>query len=500
MTIDDHLNGWRRRFGANLSQPTRAARARRSRRAAAVLALAALTTLAQVGAIHAASAPAALPLRSGSAATLATPQPRTSLRPPITVPTPLPVVPGGSLTAPGLSPLQATASSVTVQWSDRSTNELGFKVFERDEVGRWRQVQQVPTRDVRGSGDTYTWVDTNTNLSGQCYMVTAYNANTAGSSAEECTVRPDPSRFPQLVRYGQEWSGLSDTNDGTGELFNIDNKQQLQYADGTFWHGVNLQWGNSSLWRVEAQGGPHLMKGQALALKVWGGGWLMYGNQTWGVDLQLSPTPVYEWYAIGRENDPSDSSWAGSGLEDGGGFALWNSSAQAYLLASYQTWGVSLNWSNQVGRSPSPPPPFTPLPVKSVQVFNCEDNQLGAEVVVKDQTTGSGYIDVGTAGWDGFNGQCEGSQPFTFFPQPGHQYTLYVTQNGLCDGYPGVNPEDPSPQDPACIDAGPTSFVGDANGDILPIYLRVGPGGPLFVKPGAEVSQGASGSRHKRRP
>jgi hypothetical protein len=383
------------------------------------------------------------------------------------------VVPSGPVTAPGLSPLRATAASVTVSWSDRSTDELGFKVFRRDLAGNWRLVDQVATRDVRGTGDDYTWVDTSTDLSGQCYQIAAYNTIASGDTDEECTVRPDPSRFPLLVPYAQEWSGLSDTNDGTGALLNIDNNQQLQYADGTFWHGVNLKWGNSSLWRIEAQGGPRLMKGQAVALKVWGGGWLAYGNQTWGVDLQFSPTPVYEWYAIGRRNDASDSSWAGSDLEDGGTFALWNSSAHAYLLASYQTWGVSLNWSNKVGGSSSPTPSPTQLGVKTVQVFNCTSYQEPAEVVVKDLTTGSGYVDLGGAYWSGdSDGFCpaSGSLPFTFSPQSGHQYALYVTQNGACGD---LNPD---PQDPACIDE-TTSFVGDANGVTEPIVIH---GGPAF--------------------
>ncbi len=509
MTIDGKQNGWWRRSGITLPQPIRAARSRRPRRAAAVLALVALTMLAPAGSIHAASQPAALQHLPHSFATLvrmstsdaasvpagavqttavpgagtlvrgvvrqpATPTAAAHVRPPITLPTPLPVLPSGSVTAPGLSPLQATTSSVTVTWSDQSTNELGFKVFRRDDVGRWRQVDQVASRDVRGTGDAYTWVDTSTDLSGQCYMIAAYNANAGGSSAEECTVRPDPRRFPLLVPgYAPEWSGLSATNDGTGALLNLDNNQQLQYAERTF--GVNLQWAHNSLWRIEAQGGPHLMKGQAVALKVWGGGWLRYGNETWGVDLQLSSTPVYEWYVIGQRNDPADRSWAGSGITDGSGtFALWNSSAHAYLLASYQTWGVSLNWSNKVGGSSSPTPSPKPQGVKTVQVFNCTLNQEPAEVVTKDLTTGGGYVDQGTVEWSGdSDGFCPaaGSLPFTFSPQSGHQYALYVTQNALCDDL------NPYPQDPLCIDAS-TSFVGGANGGTEPIVIHGGPPAP----------------------
>jgi hypothetical protein len=57
---------------------------------------------------------------------------------PITVPTPpISVLPSGPVTAPGTYPLQSTASSVTVKWSDHSDNELGYKVFRRDTSGAW---------------------------------------------------------------------------------------------------------------------------------------------------------------------------------------------------------------------------------------------------------------------------------------------------------------------------------------------------------------------------
>lgn len=428
-----------------------------------------LATLALMGATGAALMPAAVAGATaapnagapvlGVVPNPAVPHPATALRPPINLPTPFPVLPSGPLTAPGLATLQATASSVTVQWSDRSNNELGFRVFRRDLTGVWQLVYQVASRDVRGSGSTYSWVDTSTDLSGQCYQVAAYNANEVGPSAEDCTVRPDPSRFPLLVPgYAPEWSGLSDTNDGTGVLMNADNHQQLRYADRTF--GPNLEWANSSLWRIEAQGGPHLMKGEAVAIKVWGGGWLAYGNETFGVDLQLSPTPVYEWYAVGKRNDPSDSSWAGSDLEDGWTFALWNSSARAYLIAGYQTWGVSLNWSNKVGGSPSPNP--TPTPARGVRterVFNCTTDQQPVAVWIADETAGSGFVNQGTVSEQYGPAGCPatGSVPFTFSPASGHQYLLVATDSAL----PGCESDDPG--EGACRKM-TVQFVGDAHG------------------------------------
>jgi hypothetical protein len=352
---------------------------------------------------------------------------------------------------------------VTVKWYDRSNNEQGFKVFRRDTSGTWQMVYQVPTRDVAGSGpgtDDYSWVDTSTDISGQCYMFAAYNDATAGYTSEECTVRPDASRFPQAVgQYAVQWSGLSSTNDGTGVLVNTNKDMDLLWGNQTW--GVDLDWGDNSLWRVEAQGGPHLMKGQAVAIRVWGGGWLKYGHQTWGVDLQLSNTPVYEWYAIGLQGDASEQTWAGTDLTSGGTFALWNSSAQAYLVAGHETFGVDLEWYRVgSGATPTPVPTQTQHGVKTEQVLNCSVDQRTVEVFIADLTMGGGLADKGSVAEQYGAAGCpaSGSVPLTFSPISGHQYLLVATDNALptCDG---AN----DPQDGGCIKM-EARFVGDAKG------------------------------------
>ncbi len=330
---------------------------------------------------------------------------------------------------------------MTVKWFDRSNNELGFKVFKRDTSGNWQQVYQVATRDMAGMGDgnvsggtDYRYVDTSTNLSGQCYEVAAYNSTNSGYAAEECTVRPDPSRFPQEVASAApQWGGLSNTNDGTGVLDNANMDMNLLYGEQTW--GVNLTWGNTSLWRVEAQGGPQLMKGQAVAIKVWGGGWLKYGTQTFGVDLQLSATPVYEWYAIGiQQGDAGERTFAGASLTDGGTFALWNSSAQAYLVEGHQTWGIGLKWYKENGGSTaSPSSTPTPQGVKTEQVLNCSVEQDAVDVWVADQTVGGGFVDEGTVNSQYGDEGCpaSGSMPLRFSPISGHQYRLVATDSAL---------------------------------------------------------------------
>jgi hypothetical protein len=239
--------------------------------------------------------------------------------------------------SPGLYSLQASSGAVTVGWSDRSTDEQKFLVYKRDQGGQWHVIHQEPTRDTAYAGGDYSFVDSDLSVSGQCYMVAAVNDMGAGYTREECTVRPDPSRFPQSVPSAErQWYGLSNTNNGTGNLQNgIRTSYTSLMHDNQTW-GVDLAWSEyPALWRIQAQGGPHLMHGQAVALRVWGGGWLKYGNQTWGVDLVLSSTPAYQWYVLdGQPGSPIDN----------GEFALWNKAANAYMVASHQSWGVSLDW------------------------------------------------------------------------------------------------------------------------------------------------------------
>lgn len=177
--------------------------------------------------------------------------------------------PGPSITYPGTwqgepSGLLVSEKMVTVNWFDRSDNERGFRVEKRNKQGHWQVVHQVPTRNVVGSGlgrENYTWVDTSRDISGQCYRIAAYDDTEAAYTRELCTVRPDPDEFPQSVaKAARQWDGLSTINDETGGLYNKNALSELVYGERTF--GVNLGWADTSLWRVQAQGGPHLMKGQ----------------------------------------------------------------------------------------------------------------------------------------------------------------------------------------------------------------------------------------------
>jgi hypothetical protein len=331
-------------------------------------------------------------------------------------------------------------------------------VYRRDLHGSWQAIYQVPTRNVAGGG-AYSYVDADHSISGQCYMVGALNSLDGGYTGEACTVRPDASRFPQSVPSDvQQWSGLSSTNDGTG---NLQTTKRLSYTSLTWssqTFGVDLDWSESpALWKIEAQGGPHVMRGQAVALRVWGGGWLRYGHETWGVDLVLSDTPSYEWYVLGGT--------PGSAITDGSPFALWNSAANDYLVLSGQTWGVDLNWYQKtLPQQQNPPPP--PQGMKIFQAYNCVDELRPVEMWVDDVSAGNVWVDRGTVASQYTGAGCgpgTGTTPWTFTPAPGHTYIV----ESIDYSAPGCS------NDPlgGCWRS-QTSFVGDANGQVR--YILIG--------------------------
>ena len=117
--------------------------------------------------------PAALPVATTpTTATPATSAPASRVpAPTVTLPklgvvSPVPEV-------PGIFPLQTSQYSVVVSWYDRSTDELAFIVYRRDAQGNWQNVHEVATHDEAGQGEDYSWVDTDRNQSGQCYMIAA---------------------------------------------------------------------------------------------------------------------------------------------------------------------------------------------------------------------------------------------------------------------------------------------------------------------------------------
>ena len=193
------------------------------------------------------------------------------------------------------------------------------------------------------------------------------------------------------------------------------------------------------------------MRGQAVALRVWGGGWLKYGHETWGINLVLSDTPSYEWYVLaGTPGLPIDN----------GGFALWNSVAGDYLVYGERTWGVNLRWYQDTLPQPDPPPPPPPHGVKTFTAFNCVSEQRPLWMWVADLSAGGDWVDKGQLDLAvGRLGLPHTGQPFTFTPTSGHQY-LVRSVDYLA---PGCSND---PNDAGCWRS-TTAFVGDANGQAV---------------------------------
>jgi len=362
----------------------------------------------------------------------------------------------GSPQAPELAALVATAESVTLNWTDRSSNETKFVVYRRDVQGNWQSVYTVPTTDMAGSRNSYVWVDNTKSLSAQCYYVAAVNDQYQSGTSELCTVRPDPAVYPQYPSAQmQQWWGLSNKNDTADPLYNHAANMYLQYEDRTF--GVSLSWSENQQNNVklERQGSipQPLMLGEAVAIRVWGGGWLAHGIQGFGVDLVLSDTPVYEWYLV-------SGAPPGTTISSSAPFALWNRSAGDYLVNGDQTWSIGLNWYQKT-LQPVDSPPSPPPGVMTFIVYNCHSDGRSVEMWVDDVTAGTGWVDKGKldAEWGPSGGCPETGQPWIFTPTSGHSYIVRGIdfEASGCSNSPDIN---------SCARS-ETTFVGDANGQAI---------------------------------
>jgi len=357
----------------------------------------------------------------------------------------------GAPPSPGNQPaLSATASSVSVSWSYYQVDYLvTFILWRRDITGTLQAVHSEPY--VAGWPQLYTWVDTDQNLGAQCYFLQVVNSfGSSWSEREQCTVRPDPKRFPQnpppdtkqwgpgLPEFGV--MGLNNDDVEQYEAVPLHNTVQDDYlgynSDQSC--GAQLGWGLSgSLIRFERQGTSGyplssypLMIGEPLALRVWEGGWLVHSSPTFAVGLALSDTPSYEWYVVSGGVPPGsdfDTAWGTYGVTV---FALWNSEAQDYLVVGNETCGVNLNWYQMTqGGGSAPPQGYS-----SIIITNCYSGYRPLEIWVIDQTAGTGWQDMGTLDSQYVDGACPATgQPWTLTLAPGHTY-FYEAVDFSADG------------------------------------------------------------------
>jgi hypothetical protein len=336
----------------------------------------------------------------------------------------------GLMDPPGAPLLQAFPDRVIVNWVDKSIAETEFDVQKRNGAGEWTTIYSVATHNSPGRGEPYAMADTDHSVSGQCYRVVATNGLSSGNSTEQCTVRP--SGLPTVPGRAIQWSGLSSVNGGSGALANLGNPlvghaQYLYRSKRTF--GVDLDFRDSpSSWMVQAQGGPQLMKGQAVALWVPGGGWLTLGDPTFGIGLGFdSEHPSYEWSILG-------AGAPGEPLSNGT-FALWNSRKQDFLDFGNSSVTVNLFWDSQL---PTAPPTSAPG-VRVYQLYNCSLDQQSVSVYVQDVTNNEPFARKGSIDEQyGPNGcAAAGSVPFTFNPPANnHRYRIVAVDKSFpgCDG------------------------------------------------------------------
>jgi hypothetical protein len=322
-------------------------------------------------------------------------------------------------TSPGLRNLVTNVDSVVVRWFDRSDNASEFKVYKRNAAGSWTTVATVPK--VVGDNDfLYQWMDTAKNISGQCYRVAARTVHETEASAQaQCTVRPEGFPTGQVDSY-KKWFGLSGKNQGLGQLRreDIQSDQHLITQHQRF--GVNLGLGrgqggdNLKLQRTGNNPEP-LMVGEKVAMRVWGAGWVKYGSQSFGINLQLSSTPSYEWYVLGDEIGRPISEQR---------IALWNSKAKAFLVPGSRTWGVQLVWKG--GEATPPPGTGNPVGVKTFAVFNCSTERRPMAMWIKDVNSNAGWVESGTLQQQyNSSGSCPGnSAPWTTTLTAGHSYQI----------------------------------------------------------------------------
>jgi hypothetical protein len=129
-----------------------------------------------------------------------------------------------------------------------------------------------------------------------------------------------------------------------------DTGQDLVYGHQTW--GVDLQWytptysellndaGHGWQWQFVRQSGHfgHQISGteRVAIYNTATRRYLADGHETFGVDVVWSSSPRFEWQVATGERD--NTTYGGSFTE------LYNTTEQAYLLDGHQTWGVDVRW------------------------------------------------------------------------------------------------------------------------------------------------------------
>lgn len=145
----------------------------------------------------------------------------------------------------------------------------------------------------------------------------------------------------------QQWSlGSRAPSLNVGYSFkNLVNTSNVRYGERTF--GINLVWGSySAQWTFMPQAPPNVRdhrRGPLSAdakVAIYNStkrAYLVYGSQTWGINLTWSRTPSYQWKVA---TDPST-----------GATSLYNTVNGDYVVYGERPTGINLRWLKDVRRT-----------------------------------------------------------------------------------------------------------------------------------------------------
>jgi hypothetical protein len=115
---------------------------------------------------------------------------------------------------PSLDSVRVSGTSVTIGWTDRSSNEDTFQVTRRTANGAPQLVKETATRNRSSQGDTYSYTDTITAGTRQCYEIVDTNqVGPTNYSNELCT---SPPTLPAPPAAGTGIISIPDTEADSG--------------------------------------------------------------------------------------------------------------------------------------------------------------------------------------------------------------------------------------------------------------------------------------------
>jgi hypothetical protein len=142
-----------------------------------------------------------------------------------------------------------------------------------------------------------------------------------------------------------DWTAVGGTSGAEvrdGQRFALRNRthgKAIYYSERRF--GINLKWrdasAGSNVWfKRMATGGGAVQYGERLAIGVDRGGYLKYGNRTYGINLVWSSSPAYEWEIRGRIGVGS--------VRFGQEIALYNRTYAKNVVYGDRVFGINLIW------------------------------------------------------------------------------------------------------------------------------------------------------------